>query len=93
MHIAARSAVPTQPPSTGKFTEVPPGLARRGLALPPGISKKLESSDAYAVPEGIAKRFLAQATPPTPENTQDVSTPSGDELSIGVTAVSLDITV
>ena len=61
-------------------------MARRGLALPPGLARKFESGGA--LPEGIAKRFPAVATPASSETAPEVSTPAGAELSL-----SLDITV
>jgi hypothetical protein len=60
--------IPSRFPSSGKSKVVPPGLARRGLDLPPGIAKKLEAGGT--APAGIAKRFPAAAVPvgaPTPE--------------------------
>jgi hypothetical protein len=56
------SAAPTissQLPSTSKSKVVPPGLANRGLDLPPGIAKKLEAGGTASA--GIAKRFPAAA--------------------------------
>jgi hypothetical protein len=56
------SAAPTtssQLPSTSKSKVVPPGLANRGLDLPPGIAKKLEAGGT--APAGITKRFPAVA--------------------------------
>ena len=49
---------------------VTPGLADRGLSLPPGIAAKLEGGGT--APAGIAKRFPAatvQVGTPTPETT------------------------
>ena len=63
MHIPnTRQTVSTQASSTGKSADVPPGLARRGLGLPPGIAKKLD--DGGLAPAGIAKRFPAAAVQP-----------------------------
>ena len=92
MHIsAARLAAAPALATNEKSTAVPPGPARRGLTLPPGITKKLESGGA--LPDGIAKRFPAPATP-TPSVTAS-DTPTG-EISISLeftSSVSLNITV
>jgi hypothetical protein len=69
MHIS--SAVPvaaSQLSSSGKSKAVPPGLAGRGLSLPPGIAKKLEAGGI--APAGIARRF--------PAATAQVGTPISD---------------
>ncbi len=77
MHIS--SAVPvtaSQLSSSGKSKVVPPGLAGRGLDLPPGIAKKLEAGGI--APAGIAKRFpaaTAQVGTPIPDTT---GTAAGD---------------
>ena len=58
MHISsAVPAIPSQLPSSSKSKVVPPGLANRGLGLPPGIAKNLETG--AIAPAGIAKRFPA----------------------------------
>jgi hypothetical protein len=67
MHISSTLPVtPPQPSSPTKSQAVPPGLANRGLDLPPGIAKKLAAGGS--VPPGIAKRFPA-ATAQTSETT------------------------
>jgi hypothetical protein len=95
MHIsAARLGAATALATNEKSTAVPPGLARRGLTLPPGITKKLESGGA--LPEGIAKRFPAPVTPALSETASDTPTGATQELSISVeftSSVSLNITV
>jgi hypothetical protein len=67
MHISkTASAIPSQLPQSGKSKVVPPGLAGRGLDLPPGIARELEAGGV--APAGIAKRFPAatvQAGAPT----------------------------
>jgi hypothetical protein len=88
MHIcSALPATAPQPSSSGKSKVVPPGLAGRGLNLPPGIAKKLEAGGI--APAGIAKRFPAatvqvgmptsETTAPPPDGSQ-VNTPSVDLL-------------
>jgi hypothetical protein len=75
MHISSAVPVaPSQPSSPGKSKVVPPGLAGRGLNLPPGIAKKLEAGGI--APPGIAKRF--------PAATVQVGTPISD--TTGTTA-------
>jgi len=64
MSIAPISSSPVPvTPTAGKPKDVPPGLDKRGLELPPGIAKKLENGGSP--PPGIAKRFPAAA--PTTE--------------------------
>ena len=73
---------------------MPPGLARRGLTLPPGISKKLESGGA--LPEGIAKRFPPVVTPSPAETARDMPAPGNEQLSLSLditVSVSLNVTV
>jgi hypothetical protein len=71
MHIS--NALPVAAPqlsSSGKSKVVPPGLAGRGLNLPPGITKKLEAGGIE--PKGIARRFppaIVQDGTPTSETT------------------------
>jgi hypothetical protein len=71
MHVSsAVPAIPSPLPSSGKSKIVPPGLADRDLALPPGIAKKLEAGGI--APAGIAQRFPAatvQVGTPTSETT------------------------
>jgi hypothetical protein len=75
MHISSiKQALPTQASSPGKSADVPPGLARRELALPPGIEKKMD--DGGVAPAGIAKRFPAAAIVP-PEAPVDPSSDGG----------------
>jgi len=60
MHISSVVPVtPSQLSSSGKSKVVPPGLAGRGLNLPPGIAKKLKAGGI--APAGIATRFPAAA--------------------------------
>ena len=47
--------------SAGKSKDIPPGLQRRELDLPPGIAKKLEAGGT--APRGIVNRFPAAAAP------------------------------
>jgi hypothetical protein len=49
------------PVSAGKSKGVPPGLQRRELDLPPGITKKLEAEGT--APRGIVSRFPAPVAP------------------------------
>jgi hypothetical protein len=92
MHISSTAlATESSPSSPGKSMVVPPGLANRGLDLPPGIAKKLAAGGT--APPGIAKRFPAATvktsdttetqtggvTPPADTSSQD-STPSVDLL-------------
>lgn len=60
------------PQLAGKSKEVPPGLQRRELDLPPGIAKKLEADGT--APPGIAKRFPA-AISPTETASETTTTP------------------
>jgi len=70
MHISSNlSAAAPQLSSTGKSEVVPPGLAKRGLDLPPGIAKKLEAGGT--APAGIAKRFPAATVKEAP--TSDIT--------------------
>ena len=75
MHISGTAAAtPSQLPSSGKSKVVPPGLAGRGLDLPPGIAKKLAAGGI--APAGIAKRFPAatvQAGTPSETTGSDTS--------------------
>ena len=67
MHISSTGPVTsTQPASPGK--SVPPGLAKRDPALPPGIAKKLAAGGTP--PPGIAKRFPAATVTPTLDTTE-----------------------
>jgi hypothetical protein len=81
MHISSNlPATAPQLSSTGKSEVVPPGLERRGLNLPPGITKKLEAGGT--APAGIAKRFPAatvQVVAPTSDTT---GTDSGDAAQV-----------
>ena len=60
----------------GKSKEVPQGLQRRELELPPGIAKKLDAGGT--LPAGILKRFPAAAPAPlvSPQPDQAVGEPS-----------------
>jgi hypothetical protein len=92
VHISARFAAAT--PLFANDKAVPPGLTRRGLTLPPGISKKLESGGA--LPEGIAKRFPPVVTPTPSETAPEMPAPGGAQLSLSLditVSVSLNITV
>ena len=63
MHISSTGpAAPAQILAPGSSKIVPPGLARRGLDLPPGIAKKLDAGGT--APAGIAKRFPAATVQP-----------------------------
>ena len=87
MHISgSRSAIATQPVTLGKSTEVPPGLARRGLDLPPGIAKKLD--DGGVTPAGIAKRFSAPTPVTTVEDASEGNVSGAN--STGTTPTSVD---
>jgi hypothetical protein len=67
MHISCNlSATAPQLSSTGKSEVVPPGLAKRGLDLPPGIAKKLDAG--VTAPAGIAKRFPAATVQEAPSS-------------------------
>src|SRR5712691_865946 len=78
---ATRPPVTTPLPSPGKSKDVPPGLARRGLGLPPGIAKKLENGGT--APAGIAKRSPAATPKPGPTPTPE--TPPTSETTAGTT--------
>jgi hypothetical protein len=86
MHVPATTApaLPTTLPTTNKSKLIPPGLARRELALPPGIQKRVDAGETP--PPGIAKRFPAAAPTPEPVAPQ---TGSGT----GAPIPSLDIVV
>jgi len=93
MHISAAGTAVAKPLSSSeKSAEVPPGLARRGLILPPGITKKIEAGGT--LPEGIGKRFSAAVTPTSLETAPDISTSASETMSVSLSvAISLDITV
>lgn len=88
MHISsAVAAIPSQLPSSSKSKVVPPGLADRGLSLPPGIAKRLAAGGI--APAGIAKRFPAatvQVGTPTPETT---GTQAGGSSQDSTTSVDI----
>lgn len=69
MHISGISVA--QVPPAGKSKDVPPGLERRGLDLPPGIAKKLEGGGS--APSGIVNRFPAATVAPA-DSSNDTST-------------------
>jgi hypothetical protein len=66
MHIS--KTAPLQ--SSGMSNVVPPGLARRGLDLPPGIAKKQSGGE---LPPGIAQRFPAATAPISDSSVTEMS--------------------
>jgi hypothetical protein len=98
MHVSSTvPVISSQPQSPGKSQVVPPGLAKRGLDLPPGIAKKQAAEGTgWAAPAGIAKRFPAAALQPgttsetsgtetdgaPPALTQDNTTPTSVDLLV-----------
>jgi len=92
MHISAtKAAIATAPSSAGKSALVPQGLAPRGLALPPGIAKKLD--DGGAAPAGIANGFPPAGTPETPiENASDAAVLTTD-VGTAATTPLVDVLV
>jgi hypothetical protein len=65
------------PPIAGRSKEVPPGLQKRDLALPPGIGTKFATDGTK--PPGIENRFPALAAtdiPPADSNTDSPATDS-----------------
>ena len=95
MHISNTGPVTsTQPASPGTSKIVPPGLAKRDPALPPGIAKKLAAGGTP--PPGIAKRFPAAIVPPTPDATETETgggAPAADASSPDNTTTSVDLLV
>ena len=90
MHISSiKQALPAQASSLGKSADVPPGLARRDPALPPGIAKKVD--DGGVVPAGIAKRFPAAIVPPEApvDPSSDGGVPAVDATTSGTTTTPL----
>ena len=88
MHISSiGSAAPAQLTSPGKSKAVPPGLARRELDLPPGITKKLEAGGT--MPPGIAKRFpSATVQPVDPQSSPETSPASENDGSSPSSSIS-----
>jgi hypothetical protein len=82
MHVSSIGAahIPQAPGNK----DVPPGLQRRDLDMPPGIAKKLDADGT--VPPGIAKRFPAAVVPTeTPsEPTTDTQPSEGTTVDIVV---------
>jgi hypothetical protein len=107
MHISSTGpAAPVQIPAPGSSKVVPPGLARRGLDLPPGIAKKLDAGGT--MPAGIARRFPAatvqpgasvepssspETSPPTPGTAPDGVAQTADSSTSGNTNPSVDLLV
>jgi hypothetical protein len=92
MHISGTTPVPPQISASGKSKDVPPGLFRRGLDLPPGIARKLAAGGTP--PPGILKRFPAatptpEPTPPAPDAVSGAGIPNSDGSSN--TTPSIDI--
>ena len=63
-------------PFPGKSKDVPAGLQRRELDLPPGIAKKIEAGGT--APRGIVNRFPA-AAPVTETPSEPVADGAGVE--------------
>jgi len=94
MHISAtKAAVATPPSSPGKSAVVPPGLARRDLDRPPGITKKME--DGGVASAGIARRFPAAAPPPEAlvEPSSDAGAPPADAATNSTVTPVVDLLV
>ena len=87
MYVSKTS--PLQRPSSGMSDLVPPGLARRGLDLPPGIAKKLQNSGE--VPPGIAQRFPAATAPTLDSSVTGTSTdvPAAEGSSSDTSSINL----
>jgi hypothetical protein len=94
MHISAtKAAVATPPSSPGKSAVVPPGLARRDLDRPPGITKKME--DGGVAPAGVARRFPAAAPPPDApvQSSSEAGVPPADAATNGTVTPVVDLLV
>ena len=87
MHIS--KTAPSQLPGSGVSNAVPPGLARRGFDLPPGIAKKLDNGGE--VPPGIAQRFPAATPPASDSSVTGTSTdaPTADDSSSETSSINL----
>jgi hypothetical protein len=85
MHVS--KTAPLQ--SSGMSNVVPPGLARRGLDLPPGIAKKLQNGGE--LPPGIAQRFPAASAPTSDSGVTGTSTdaPAADGSSSDTSSINL----
>jgi hypothetical protein len=81
MHISNNlPAAAPQLSSAGKSEVVAPGLERRGLNLPPGIAKKLETGGT--APAGIATRFPAAAVQGEAPTSDITGTDSGNATQV-----------